>query len=84
LSSPSLQLAAAHTPPAQTWLEQSVATRQAAPPTQAPHVPPPQSTSVSWPSLTWLRQESGAQRAAEQMRVPQSVSAPQLAPIAHG
>jgi hypothetical protein len=84
LLSPSLQLAASQNPPVQPPLEQSAGTWHAAPPPHEPQVLPPQSMSVSPGSSCSLRQDSGAQRAAEQIRVLQSGSAPQLDPIAQG
>src|SRR6478752_1004538 len=79
-----MQLGAAQIDPTHTPLVQSSATLQACPPSQGPQSGPPQFRSVSSSSFSLLLQVSGAQRAAEQMLVSQSVSAPQILPIAQG
>jgi len=49
-----------HVPAGQKVLRQSAPTAQASPSAQPGHVPPPQSTAVSLPSLTPLRHDGAA------------------------
>ena len=76
----SVQLAAAHAPPVQTPLSQSVPITQRWPSAQASQ-PPPQSTSVSAPDTFASRQLPGAQARFTQSTLWQSSCVTQVRPI---
>jgi hypothetical protein len=68
--------------PLQTLLIQSPATLHVLPVPQSPHVPPPQSTSVSAPFLT-TSEHVGAWQVTLQTPLEQSFGAPHVLPVPH-
>jgi hypothetical protein len=77
----SVQFAAAQKPEEQTLLRQSVIAAQRAPFLHAPQIVPPQSTSVSSPSMIPSMHE--AQIPATQRPFRQSVATPHCLPSEH-